>query len=471
MSELLIILGAINKETKKYVLPGNADKKSKYVCPECDKDLMLCKGTKRMAHFRHFSDRVNPCTHYTSPSESQIHKDAKILIKQLFEQKKKITMNSCCDKCKKNSIFKIEEMTEKSKIEIEYSFLFNGTKKADVAYLNDDKISYIFEICHTHVTDPLNRPEPWFEINAKGLMHLVNDIGIDSDSYEIPCMRNKKCKDCLEKDIQDKLDYYLKTDIEKFVRLKLGLNFTSNKSEIKKSEYELEQFNCECGEEECKDCYEKEKWHEHLNILRDLSNYDYGEEGEIISEQGDILNYNERDDEDIIETVNIFKDLFNVFTIVLRARKGCLCYYIVLTEDFKKNDYWKGFNGDLDDWEMKNLEWLISSDEYCMYEGVQLFIDAVKDLIELESKTKKNTVQKPLTPENKFETKYVKRDLIVGIQPDIFKYFEVSFKNNDKIKNLGGKWHQSSKLWYVKNSIYEKNKEKIDPFVRVVNWN
>jgi hypothetical protein len=50
------LLGGINKNNGKYVYPKIANKKDKYICCECNKDLILCKGIVRKHHFRHYSD-------------------------------------------------------------------------------------------------------------------------------------------------------------------------------------------------------------------------------------------------------------------------------------------------------------------------------------------------------------------------------------------------------------------------------
>ena len=76
-------LGALNKLTREYVYPKIANKNVEYVCPECKKELILCQGEIRTHYFRHKADG-NPCNHYNSPSESQIHKDAKTLLKTLI---------------------------------------------------------------------------------------------------------------------------------------------------------------------------------------------------------------------------------------------------------------------------------------------------------------------------------------------------------------------------------------------------
>ena len=192
----ILSLGAINKVTGEYVYPKMANKKDEYICPGCNKDLILCQGEIRVHHFRHKVDNVNPCHHYSNPTESQIHKDAKILLKNLLERKIPISFirNCCC--CKKNEEYEIPEISETSNIQLEYRFEYNGVKIADVSYLEDGEILCIFEICNTHKTCSENRPEPWFEIDAETLIKKANDNSLTS--LEIPCIRCEKCDVCIE---------------------------------------------------------------------------------------------------------------------------------------------------------------------------------------------------------------------------------------------------------------------------------
>lgn len=196
----LLSLGAINKRTHEYIYPKIANKKDEYICPECNKDLILCQGDARVHHFRHKADSINQCHHYSNPTETQIHKDAKILLKNLLERKIQILFirNCCC--CKKNEEFEIPEITETSVIQLEHRFEHNGLKIADVAYIDDNEILCIFEICNTHKTCSENRPDPWFEINAETLIKLANN---SLTSLEIPCIRTEKCGDCIEKEKYD----------------------------------------------------------------------------------------------------------------------------------------------------------------------------------------------------------------------------------------------------------------------------
>ena len=194
----LLSLGAINKLTGEYVYPKIANKKDEYICPECNKDLILVKGEIRVHHFRHKVDNVNPCHHYSNPTEGQIHKDAKILLKNLLERKIPISFIRNCCSCKKNEEFEIPEISETSTIQLEYRFEYNVLKIADVAYIDDGDIVCIFEICNTHKTCSENRPEPWFEIGAETLIKMANDNSLTS--LQIPCIRCEKCDDCVKED-------------------------------------------------------------------------------------------------------------------------------------------------------------------------------------------------------------------------------------------------------------------------------
>jgi len=192
----ILSLGAINKQTGEYVYPKIANKKDEYICPDCNKDLILCQGEIIRPYFRHKVDSVNPCNHYCNPTETQIHKDGKMVMKSLLERKMPISFIRNCCSCKKNEEYEIPEMTESSNIELEYRFEYNGTKIADVVYIDNYEILCIFEICNTHKTCSENRPEPWFEIDAEALIKLANDNAMPH--IKIPCIRYEKCDDCIE---------------------------------------------------------------------------------------------------------------------------------------------------------------------------------------------------------------------------------------------------------------------------------
>jgi uncharacterized protein YkuJ len=187
-------LGAINKLTGEYIHPFFANKTDEYVCPECNRDLILCKGEKRIHHYRHKTDSAIPCNHYSNPGEAQIHKDAKRLIKSMLERKIPFSIVRKCVSCETSEEFDIPTVDENSKIILEYRFDYNGLKIADVAYIENDEIVCIFEICNTHKTCSEDRPEPWFEIDASTLIEAVSN---NNDTVlKIPCIRCEKCDNC-----------------------------------------------------------------------------------------------------------------------------------------------------------------------------------------------------------------------------------------------------------------------------------
>jgi len=218
-------LGAIQKNTGEYVFPKIANKTDKYICPDCNKSVIFRKGTKNIAHFAHKTDD-NLCSYYIHPSESQIHKDAKMLMKKLLENKIPIKIIKNCCVCKKNIEHSISKISDTSKIILEYQFKYNGLKIADVAYTNNDKIIYIFEICNTHHTAEINRPEPWFEIDAMKLISLANKLG--ENQICIKDIRYYICSEC-----KCKKYYHIVTkNFNLSKRLYLNVSF-SRKDEIK----------------------------------------------------------------------------------------------------------------------------------------------------------------------------------------------------------------------------------------------
>ena len=73
-------MGAINKTTNQHEHPKIANKINKYKCPSCEKDVIFRNGKIKQPHFAHYKSD-NPCYYYDKPNESQIHKDAKLLMK------------------------------------------------------------------------------------------------------------------------------------------------------------------------------------------------------------------------------------------------------------------------------------------------------------------------------------------------------------------------------------------------------
>jgi hypothetical protein len=196
MSEL-IRLGAINKQTNQYTHPSNANKQNEFICIDCGNDVIIRQGKIRVHHFAHRKEDIK-CNFYSSPNESQIHKNAKLLLKYILENKIPLKIYNKCTKCNKIDEYDIPEISESSSIVIEYRFDYNGLKIADVAYIEENEILCLFEICNTHKTHPENRPEPWFELDATNLTDICNNCNLQT--INLDCIRDKICDDCINQE-------------------------------------------------------------------------------------------------------------------------------------------------------------------------------------------------------------------------------------------------------------------------------
>ena len=188
-----MFLGAINKNTNKYVYPNIANKLEEYICSDCNENVILCKGNIIQPYFRH--ERNSTCEYYTKPSESQIHKDAKMLMKYILDNHLPFSLSRKCSGCYNPGKINVSALIENCEIITEYRFDHNGLKIADVACVNNGSVICIFEICHTHKTLQENRPEPWFEINATELIQAVRS---KNNFIKLFCIRSKRCGECVQ---------------------------------------------------------------------------------------------------------------------------------------------------------------------------------------------------------------------------------------------------------------------------------
>jgi hypothetical protein len=195
-------MGAINKSTYNYEYPKIANKINKYMCPCCEKDVIFRNGKIKQPHFAHYKSD-NPCYYYDKPSETQVHKDAKLLMKSLLDNKKNIVIDKTCNistqVCLPDNIYCDDYYDENTKAVIEHKFYYNNANRsADVALIENDKIKIIFEICYKNKTKEENRPEPGFEINSEKLINSINSVkNINTnDELRIECIRNYKCDYC-----------------------------------------------------------------------------------------------------------------------------------------------------------------------------------------------------------------------------------------------------------------------------------
>jgi len=408
MSKILP-LGAINKKTREYVYPKVANKKDEYICPDCNKDLILCKGEKRIPHFRHKVDSVNPCHHYSNPTESQIHKDAKMLFKTLLERKIPISFIRECCSCLREEEFEIPEMTESSNIKLEYRFQYNGSLQiADVAYLDNNVIVALFEMCNTHKTSSEKRPEPWFEIDAEKLIRLANDDTLTS--LQIPCIRCEKCEECSEK--ENVIILNKKKAAEKLLSWDItDMKDTANRRPLYCNDYD---FTIDFVNKTC-DWYKEEEEEE---LVEDFLNRDMEKEL-----KPDILIHN----------------------------KANPRYYIYLNKPSLTPKQERELLGHCIDVYYIDIDWILQQKTKPDKLKCHVIVD---DSIRYK-------------PEQKVEKKNT-RYLIRELNRDDNTYLNIDFSKKDFIKKLGGKWDKTYKLWYVTHNKYKKNKDLLEQYK--INW-
>jgi competence CoiA-like predicted nuclease len=188
--------GAIDKETTKLVDPKYAAKRVKYECPDCKRDVFVRKGKKRAIHFAHVKDLERPCTYFKrNPSLDQQHKNAQLKLKEFINNKIEIDVQRrCICGCGyiTGTVIPASHIWEGK---TEYKFTFNDSRKsADVALVFGNEIETIFEVVHTHYTRERDRPDPWFEINAK----QVNALASDLKKITLTCLRQLRSPECVK---------------------------------------------------------------------------------------------------------------------------------------------------------------------------------------------------------------------------------------------------------------------------------
>ena len=443
-------LGAKNKNTNEYIHPRIANKIDKYICVECDKDLILCKGKIRNPYFRHKNESTDPCHYYSSPTETQIHKEAKMLLKYLLDNKIPLSFIRNCECCKKEEIIKIPEITDKSSIKIEHRFEYNGLKIADVVYIDDENIKYIFEICNTNKTKNENRPEPWFEIDAMTLINIVNN-NENLNSIVIPCIRIKRCENC-------ELENLKVVDIEKYIRIKLGQTVF----DIKYSD------ECTCRII-CDNCRLRQKpsfyFDDDDNIIDDFNkeysyvctcrinenkcNYYYCARPDHLRFWFDAR----KDTEHNKKIIDLFSDFQKNYKSIVYSYKGSFYAYIIDSNDYDINVY------------SHYKDYPLSNNYPCVKE-MDLTGEGTVQIIKIILETIKNLEKDKIIIEKLNNAYYKTSDI-----KNNYIYFKINFSKKDLIKNLGGKWNNEHKLWYIKKSIYIDNKDYIDSFIeRKIEW-
>ena len=199
---------ALNILTGTYQSPIFADKKYEYMCPDpsCNEKVFLKKGEKNIPHFCH--KKNTNCKRYdTAATESELHKEAKHILRDLlsrdynvfFEKKCKGCLNSSCET---TSLRQCNKLNENEKIHEEYNFTFDDRNlTADLAKVShqDDisEIEELYEIYNTHRTQEKDRPSyiRWYEVKAEEVCNKVTQIKEDKKII-LKCNRVWQCEQC-----------------------------------------------------------------------------------------------------------------------------------------------------------------------------------------------------------------------------------------------------------------------------------
>ena len=281
-----IILGALCAQSGRYTLPTEATKGNPYTCVGCSDNVFVKKGERNIHHFCHYSN--SKCKYYEHASESEIHKNAKMRIKSLFEQKCEVSFIRKCkfnslpiNGCDKNpDIYPIPVMTETSKIILEFPFKIahiGVTYSADVAYIDGNEPLCMIEVCHTHATSKERRVDPWFEVSAKNAL----EAEVQDNAIQFTCIRQEACDDCVTENNEQRYKnlwsrYHISKrddDLEFFVRYSLGQrNFKGEYTYdvrygyYRKERYDHKRIDFDGGDKNNNEIIEL--FHRHMNHMR-----------------------------------------------------------------------------------------------------------------------------------------------------------------------------------------------------------
>jgi hypothetical protein len=175
-------LGAIDAETKRYVRPSHASKGVKYSCIECDSPVIFKSGKIKRPHFAHKPGSL--CSYYNRCNESQIHKEAKLGLRQYLSEGNVLTIIRNCIKCRDRVKVKREESET-----VVCEYVAPDKCRYDVCILDSsNNHRCVLEVKHTHETTSY-RPEPWYELDAFEIL-----LGIERNHIRVKCERQECCK-------------------------------------------------------------------------------------------------------------------------------------------------------------------------------------------------------------------------------------------------------------------------------------
>jgi len=195
-------------------------------CTECNNELVLKWGNKKIPHFSHFNKGKIKCNFN---KETLQHKLSKELICELLNNKCIIKINIPCDNCFDNEVVDIT-LQDNENAYNEYKF---ENEIYDVAIVKNNQIIKVIEIYHTHYTHKRLINE-WYELSTDNILNNIGKNKLqDIKELKLNCIRKRnKC---------NKTNCFNMFQIAK--QLQYGAHYFSNTEtyEIKKAMTKREQ--------------------------------------------------------------------------------------------------------------------------------------------------------------------------------------------------------------------------------------
>lgn len=204
-----MIRGAFNEKTKNIISPYYAKKEDQefYKCsdPKCREPLVFCKGDVKLEYFRHHPS--SNCRNYKEKitNESELHKRAKEVVKELLDNHAVLDIETNCNRCRLTKTCRIIKNNCEVVIECPLNPPYE-TRKADVALVNpNNDIIFIIEIYHSSKTNEENRPDDieWCEITTKQfddelLTEKLKNSKNSTIVVDFKCSKKYVCTKCVE---------------------------------------------------------------------------------------------------------------------------------------------------------------------------------------------------------------------------------------------------------------------------------
>jgi hypothetical protein len=202
---------------ERYIHPWDAvnlDPKPLFGCPTCGQQLYLravAEECKRRPHFSHFphgeKDAEGKCTRFSGPTESELHKEAKVLVARFLQTGGLLTF-ARARRCKHPTTCRMSvKMPEGGSVVVEpHMAPVDGapTWRPDVAVLDaHGAVCAVVEVFNTHKTGECSgRPRDfWWDVDAADCRAVLPDLlrsGAKALEKPLQCHRQAVCEACVE---------------------------------------------------------------------------------------------------------------------------------------------------------------------------------------------------------------------------------------------------------------------------------